>query len=311
MSEENTTLDDAIRGLLELDEPTELEESGDEEATESTEKEVSTEEGQPDEKVEESEESEAVDEEAVAKLEELESKYGKPEEDDPWLPIQGEEQALLQEQAALQQGFLTGLPDIKNDNNKSIYEMQEHEFDLFLQHLDDDGKERLKVQAIQAREKAVEQAIAFQQRNNSFNERLQQYHQAKLEMEVITDISKQLGLPDVIKKYRDGSITQHLSEKAKADPSIAQKASTKEGLYQLAIMAIRDLKIVQSKGQEDTKKPSAPDAKTASKKVKTKSLEDNSDEALLAKVSKNPSELRKLDPKVRERLMYASIKNLI
>lgn len=302
------TLETAIAAALNAGQP-------EVEPEETTEEETQEEETTEEETTEESEEEdreepeELTDEEAAAKLDELEEKYGKPEEEDPWAPVNAEEQFLLNEQAELQKGFLSGLPSIKNDAGISIYEMQEPQFDQFLQQLDDDGKERLKVTAIQAREKAIQQAEIYQNRYANFNSRVQTFNQMKMEMEVITDIAKQLGIRDVVKQYRDGNITRHLQEKAKTDASIAQKAGNKDGLYQLAIMAIRDLGIVKSK-DEKSKKPSAPDAKADSKKVKTK-IQDNSDEALLAKVSKNPSEYRKLDQKTRDRLMYASIREVI
>jgi hypothetical protein len=308
MSDE-ITLEDAIRDML----GTEEEPVEDDETTEEGEETEGSEESGAgdDEPTEQNEEDSETDEteEVESKLAELEAQYGKADEEDPWQPIKAEEQVLLQEQAELQQSFLTGLPDIKNDAGKTIYEMDEKAFDDFLQQLDDDGKERLKVNAIQARETAVQKALAYQERKVNFEARLQVYHQSKLEMDVITDIAKQLNLPEVVKKYKEGEFHKFAREKAKSDPSIAQKASSKEGLYQLAIMAIRDLQLVKSK-ESETKKPSAPDAKAASKKVKS-TPSDNSTEALLAKVSKDPSEYKKLDRKTRDRLMYASIRDVL
>lgn len=312
-TEQEFTLEDAIRDMLadsgdipdeETETPDESEETPESETPEESE---TTEEESAEEEA--TEELEEEDPELETKLTELETKYGKVEEDNAWAYLDQQEEALQAEKAYLDAGFLNGRQDIRNDNGKSIYEMNEAQFDDFLAQLDDDGKERLKVTAIREREEAVNAALQYQHRWNEYNGNIQQHNQAKLEREVIDDLAKQLKLPEVIKKYKDGTITKHLTEKAQADPSIAKKAASKEGLYQLAVMAIRDLKLVKSKDQEVIKQPSAPDAKTVSKKVKTKSLDGTSDEALLAKVSKNPREWDKLAPEVRERLMYASIRD--
>lgn len=304
------TLEDAIRGMLGNEEPeeelfSEADDPIEEDPKESTD---GTQEAQENEETPGQVHDDPV-EEIATKLDELEAKYGKPDGEDPWLHVKAEEQFLLNEQAELQRGFLAGLPDIGNEAGKSIYDMDEKQFDAFLQELDDDGKERLKFNAIQAREAALANAKVYQRRKDEFEARLQQYRQVNLEMEVITDLARQLGLPDVVKKYKDGSITKSVRKMAETDPGVVQKAMTKEGLYQLAISAIRELGIAPSK-DEKTKIPSAPDAKAVSKKVKPAPISDSSDEALLAKATKmSASEYNKLDAKTRERLMYASIRD--
>jgi hypothetical protein len=314
--EQEFTLEDAIRDMLaDSGDIPEDEPETDDEPEESPEPETEEEpETPPEESTEEEAEEELEpetpdDPDLEAKLAELETKYGKVEEDNAWAHLDQQEEALQVERAYLESGFLNGRQDIRNDNGKSIYEMNDAQFDDFLAQLDDDGKERLKVTAIREREEAVNAALEYQQRWNAYNSNIQQHSQAKLEREVIDDLAKQLKLPEVIQRYKDGTITKHLTEKAQTDPSIAKKAASKEGLYQLAVMAIRDLKLVKSKDQEVIKQPSAPDAKTVSKKVKPKSIDANNDEALLARVSKNPKEWNKLAPDVRERLMYASIRD--
>ena len=300
------TLEDAIRDMLGSDDEKETDADAGKTADEApTDDDGGDGSGKESDSEEETGDEDEDEEGLLERLAALEEQHGKADDSDPWVPVRTEEQYLLGEQAALQQGFLQGLKDIKNDAGKSIYEMQEPEFEKFLQELDDDGKEALKLDAHASRKQAIAQAERFMARQADFNERLNTYHQYKLEMEVITDIAKQLKYPQVVKRYQDGSITRHLTELAAADSSIAPLAATKEGLYKLAIRAIRDLGIIKSKGQETSKQPSAPDAKATSKKVKTKSS-DSSDEALMARVSKYPDEWKKLDEKTRDRLLLAS-----
>lgn len=284
------------------------EDTPEEEGSDADDETAADDEGSGDESPEDGEGQEGEEDLLAKKLEELEKQYGEPEATDDWADVKAHEQFLIAEQQALEKGWEQGLPDIKDDKGVSIYDMEEARFDAFLQELDDDGKERLKVQAVQAREAALKQATEFLKRREAFNEQLQTYNQVKLEMEVITDIAKQLGLPDVVKRYKNGDITRHVAEKAKGDAAIAKKTQTKEGLYQLALMAIKGLGIVKTSAPKETKTPSAPDAKASSKKVRTRSLSDLSDEATLARVSKmSSSEYAKLDRETKDRVLTASI----
>ena len=225
-------------------------------------------------------------EEDLAPLEdrfkEFEKEYEEPEQDpeDPETSLKKFETQIDDFKTKHHQNhFLNGLPDLRY-KGQSVYQLTEDQFDEYLQDLRDQGKETQATSAAIARNKAVEQAKDWLQREDYLKQAEAEYSAArnqvewfKVEKEWVKD------LPE-LKPYLK-TIDGEIRNKAASNPRFAAELETYNGKMKAVYSVVRELNLMEkiSKDQPQAKieTPSAPDTKVVSKKVKTNTPGTKSD----------------------------------
>lgn len=188
------------------------------------------------------------------------------------------ETSVKQEEQALQStNFLAGLPTdgIFQKDGKSIYAMDQTEVNDYIVSLQDEGHAFQAAQVQTNYLKAMDGATGYYQKLQAFQESQTKLRQASDYVdwqELKNEFSTKL--PELTQKDYD-ALGQFIDSKAVKDPLYYEALSTKAGKLQKGVEALQALGILERlkgvKPKEESKQPSAPDAKTVSKKVKTKS----------------------------------------
>lgn len=273
---------------------------------------------EPDSDEDETEEKEAeeadIPERSVEdRFKEYEQKFDEPEVDtaDPEAQVKQFEQAIEAEEAYLNQNhWLKGLPDYRSGEGVSIYDMPVERFDEYLQELQDEGKNYLAKQVADARTKAVDNYKNWNTRHQTLESAKQEFARVKdvidwqkVEKQWVSDI------PEIKQFVDDNSIAQFIKNKAQKDLTFAAELNTFNGKMKAVYQAVRDLRLMEKISENQPKaeitKPSAPDTKTASKKVKRNSLGDTSNKLERA-ATMTQAEFNSLSPAEIDDLLGAS-----
>lgn len=206
-------------------------------------------------------------------------KIYQPEPEGPETELKQIEVTLSAKAQELQQDFLAGLPQggYFEKNGKPIYQMDGQEINDYLIELKDNGQEFAAGQVQVAYNKAIDAAAGYQKKVLEYRALEQDYHTKKSFTDWVA-VKNEIAtkLPEITQEDF-AKVGEYIDHKLQTDPQFVAAVATKEGKLKRGVEALEQLGILKRlRDQMETtepknQKPSAPDARAVSKKVKSSS----------------------------------------